>query len=159
MPKTGKRIALKRSFVIRILRLLFFCPECAHALRAEARGCCAWDEFPCNGNCHKGRSPQGVTPGTRPGLRPPASSGWLHHDARGLKFLHPRPTQTPEGHASGRGPSNGNPSTPIGSRGPYQAGGQAPPFHRVTKPRQGEFYAIPRHYYCCNMNHLPLLSC
>ena len=34
----------------------------------------------------------------------------------------------------------GNLNTPIGSRGPFQAGGQAPPFHRVTKSRQGEFY-------------------
>ena len=38
----------------------------------------------------------------------------------------------------------GNLNTPIGSRGPFQAGGQAPPIHRVTKSRQGEFYAIPR---------------
>ena len=35
------------------------------------------------------------------------------------------------------------PSTPIGSQGPFQAGGQAPPIHRVTNPRQGKFNDIP----------------
>ena len=37
----------------------------------------------------------------------------------------------------------GNPSTPIGSDGSFQAGGQAPPIHRVTNPLQGEFNGIP----------------
>ena len=39
----------------------------------------------------------------------------------------------------------GNPSTPIGSQGPFQAGGQAPTFHQVTKSWQGEFKGIPGH--------------
>ena len=34
----------------------------------------------------------------------------------------------------------------IGSRGPFQAGGQAPPIHQVTKSRQGEFNGIPGPY-------------
>ena len=37
----------------------------------------------------------------------------------------------------------GNPSTPIGSPGPFQAGGQAPPIHCVTVSQQGEFNGIP----------------
>ena len=54
-------------------------------------------------------------------------------------FLLPRPTQTPEGHASSQGPSLVSQSTPIGSQGPFQAGGQNPPhFHWVTKSQQGE---------------------
>ena len=43
----------------------------------------------------------------------------------------------------------GNPSTPIGSQGPFQAGGQAPPIHQVTKSRQGEFNGIPGHSLAC----------
>jgi len=31
---------------------------------------------------------------------------------------------------------------PEGAKGPFQAGGQAPPFHRVTKPPEGEFNGI-----------------
>ena len=59
-------------------------------------------EFSCVGNCHEGRSLQGVTLKTRPGLRPPASrematprlprtlvpAPWGHADAR-------RPCVTP----------------------------------------------------------------
>ena len=55
-------------------------------------------------------------------------------------------TQTPEGHArQTQDPVMVTQSTPIGSQGPNQAGGQAPPFHRVTKSRQGEFKGIPGH--------------
>ena len=57
---------------------------------------------------------------------------------------------TPWGHADARkpcvtnpGPSLVTPCTTIRSWGPFQAGGQAPPFHRVTKSRQGEFNGIP----------------
>ena len=80
--------------------------------------------------------------GRRPqhSCRPPEGS---LQEGRGLKFLHPRPTQTPEGHACSQGPSLVTQSTPIGSQGPFQAGGQAPPFHRVTKSRQGESKGIP----------------
>ena len=31
---------------------------------------------------------------------------------------------------------------PIGSQGPFQAGGQAPPIHQVTKSWQGEFCGL-----------------
>ena len=79
--------------------------------------------------------------GRRP--RQPADNPKEVWRKRGLQFLHPRPTQTPEGHACCQGPSLVTQDTPIGSQGPFQAGGQAPPIHRVTKPRQGEFNGIP----------------
>jgi hypothetical protein len=61
----------------------------------------------------------------------------------------------------------GNPSTPIRSPGPFRAGGQAPPFHRVTKSRQGKCFAIPRtreadskciyiHIYICIYVYIPI---
>ena len=55
------------------------------------------------------------------------------------------PSRRPEAmaHACCLGPSLVTPSTTVRSRGPFQAGGQAPPFHRVTKSRQGEFHGIP----------------
>ena len=43
--------------------------------------------------------------------------------------------------------------TPIGNQGPFQAGGQAPPIHRVTKTRQGEFNGIPGHLVATLVEH------
>ena len=59
----------------------------------------------------------------------------------------------PKAHADARRPcarprtQSGNPCTPIGSQGPFQAGGRAPPIHRVTKSRQGEFIDLLGHIY------------
>ena len=53
------------------------------------------------------------------------------------------PTQTPEGHACHQGTQSGNPKHLDLEPGPFQAGGQAPPIHRVTKSQQGEFNGIP----------------
>ena len=63
---------------------------------------------------------------------------------RGLQFL-------TEAYADARRPCAQprtqfvNPSTPIGSQGPFQAGGQAPNFHQVTKSWQSEFNGILGH--------------
>ena len=49
----------------------------------------------------------------------------------------------PEGHACHQGTQSGNPKHLDLEPGPFQAGGQAPPIHRVTKSQQGEFNGIP----------------
>ena len=90
--------------------------------------------------------------GRRP--RQPADNPKEVWRKRGLQFLHPRPMQTPEGHACCQGPSLVTQDTPIGSQGPFQAGGQAPPIHRVTKSQQGEFKGIPSH----RVGESPLLN-
>ena len=70
----------------------------------------------------------------------------------------------PKAHADARRPcvqprtQFGNSSIPIGSPGPFQAGGQAPPFHRVTEPRQGEFTAIPRQAFFKGIVHFSILA-
>ena len=132
--------------------ICFFCQEgpkatASHALRTESEEECA------PANSHAGqpsqRGPQGVTPGTRPGLWPPAtgSVGCTLYTTPPEDFssctLGPR--RRPKAMRDNPRPSSETPCTPIGSWGPFQAGGQAPPFHQVTKSRQGEFYAIPRH--------------
>ena len=61
-----------------------------------------------------------------------------------LSFLHLGPRRRPKAMRAALGPSQVTLRTPIGSKGPYRAGGQAPPIHRVTKSQQGEFKAIPR---------------
>ena len=97
-------------------------PGCAHALRAGARGCGAWVEFPCNGprcigvhnrpapRCPVGSHPTGLGLLAPPPLRPPAS-GYGEPTARGLQFPQP-----PVG-----GPLSSNPEGPIrgGTAGPH----------------------------------------
>ena len=88
------------------------------------------------------------------------SAHWVSPNGLGLHFAR-RPISrievqkgrtlipAPKAHTDARRPcvlpktQFGNPSTPIGSQGPFQAGGQAPTIHRVTKSRQGEFNGIP----------------
>ncbi len=79
--------------------------------------------------------------------RRPQAAWTVHCTPRRPRTLVP----APRGHADARrpcatnpGPSLVTPCTPIGSWGPFWAGGQAPPFHQVTRSRQGEFNAIPR---------------
>ena len=50
-----------------------------------------------------------------------------------------------EGHACCQGPIVETQSTPIGRRCPFQGGGLAPPFLRLTKPREGEINGIQGH--------------
>ena len=82
--------------------------------------------------------------------RRPQAAWTVHCTPRRPRTLVPAPW----GHADARrpcatnpGPSLVTPCTPIGSWGPFWAGGQAPPFHQVTRSRQGEFNAIPRHIF------------
>ena len=51
----------------------------------------------------------------------------------------------PGGFAQSQGPSLVTQESPIGKQGPFQAGGQAPPFHWVTDSQEGEFNGIPGH--------------
>ena len=62
-------------------------------------------------------------------------------------MLHPRLTQTPQGHARSQGPNLVTLGTPIRSYRPFQVGGQIPHFHRVTKSQQDEFNDIPGGLY------------
>ena len=55
----------------------------------------------------------------------------------------PKANADARGHCASQGPSLVTLCFPIGSQGPFQAGGQVPPIHQVTKSWQGEFCDNP----------------
>ena len=74
----------------------------------------------------------GSHPKERPGLWPPASKKKEDFSSCNQG---PRRRQRP---CAQPRTQFGNPCTPIGSQGPFQAGGQAPPIHQGTKILAGQ---------------------
>ena len=97
------------------------------------------------GNCHVGQKPPGSHP--RDTARTLAAGLERSGYTTTLKdFSSCKPGANADARrpcATTQDPVMVTQSTPIGSQGLNRAGAQAPPFHRVTKPRQGEFKGIP----------------